>query len=157
MPPALRIESLWKCYVAGVRGCSARAWVLRDLSVHVETGERVAIVGGAGAGKSTLAACILGLRRADLGRIEVSDAVEIFDVPDVVTCVRSDVTPVRGELAGSLLASPHPHLPISTVLYLTRDAASVPRWVERVLLLRDGRLHDTAFEPVRRVAERAIR
>ena len=41
MPLALRIENLWKSYAAGVRGCSARVWVLRGCTLHVELGERV--------------------------------------------------------------------------------------------------------------------
>jgi predicted ABC-type transport system involved in lysophospholipase L1 biosynthesis ATPase subunit len=51
MPRALRVESLWKCYAAGVRGCSARIWVLRGLHLSVVVGDRVDILGGAASGK----------------------------------------------------------------------------------------------------------
>ena len=70
MPPALRVESLWKCYAAGVRGCSARAWVLRGLSITVQPGERIAIVGDAGSGKTTLVECMLGRREPTAGVID---------------------------------------------------------------------------------------
>ncbi|HET9683038.1 MAG TPA: ATP-binding cassette domain-containing protein [Gemmatimonadaceae bacterium] len=165
MPPALRIESLWKCYVAGVRGCSARTWVLRGLSLHVEQGERVAIVGSAGAGKSTLAACILGLRRPDFGRIEISEAVDVVDVHTVGMPQRTDVG-MSGSPAASLAgvpsgahlpASPHSHLPTAASLHLARDATQLPGSIDRVLVLRDGRLHDVSLAHVRRVAERALR
>ena len=51
MPLALRVENLWKSYAAGVRGCSVRVWALRGCTLHLEFGERVAVVGARGAGK----------------------------------------------------------------------------------------------------------
>jgi ABC-type bacteriocin/lantibiotic exporter with double-glycine peptidase domain len=136
MPPALRIDSLWKCYAAGVRGCSVRLWVLRGLCLTVHAGERVAIVGAAGAGKSTLAACILGLRTADFGQVEVAGALEIIREQDVGRAIDSAA---RG-----------------TVLALARDAEPVRDWADRLLLLRDGELHTTTLHQARRVAERSI-
>jgi len=133
MPPALRIDSLWKCYAAGVRGCSARVWVLRGLCLTVHAGERVAIVGGAGAGKSTLAACILGVRTPDFGRVEVAEGLEIIREQDV------------GRAAGSVGRG--------TMLALARDAERVRDWADRLLLLRDGELHATTLHQARRVAE----
>src|SRR5438105_2650657 len=71
MPLALRIDNLWKCYSAGVRGCSARVWALRGCSLAVHAGECVAIVGAAGSGKTTLVACIRGERKPDAGHLEL--------------------------------------------------------------------------------------
>lgn len=133
MPPALRIEALWKCYAAGVRGCSARLWVLRGVNLTVHDGERVAILGGASSGKRTLADCILGLRAPTAGLIEVTDQLEIVRDPDI----RSS----RGRAA----------------LVFARDIGNLRGWADRVLLLRDGRLHATALQPARRVAERDAR
>jgi len=45
--------------------------VLRDLSLTVHAGERVALVGPNGGGKSTLAKIMVGLLRADHGRVEL--------------------------------------------------------------------------------------
>jgi ABC-type glutathione transport system ATPase component len=132
MPPALRIESLWKCYAAGVRGCSARIWVLRGLHLTVEAGEHVAVLGGAGAGKRTLADCIIGLRAPTAGLIEVTDRLEII--------LGAEVRSSRGRGA----------------LVLARDMGTLRTWADRVLLLRDGRLHATALQPARRVAERGV-
>jgi len=134
MPVVLRVDSLWKCYVAGVRGCSARAWVLRGASLHVHAGERIAIVGGAGTGKSTLAACILGHRHPDVGVVELSGPLGVCDGTGTI---RSD-----GEVATIVLA---------------RNLGSLRGWADRVLLLRDGRLHATALQGARRVAERMLR
>lgn len=141
MPPALRIESLWKCYVAGVHRCSARVWVLRGLSLTVQAGERVAIVGAQGAGKSTLVQCIRGLRLPTAGKIEIVGALEIVDHPDA------------GRSGPPLLASRPPDLPAS--LMFARHADTLPGWLDRLYLLRDGRLHLTGFQPARRVAERS--
>jgi ABC-type multidrug transport system ATPase subunit len=130
MPRALRVESLWKCYAAGVRGCSARIWVLRGLHLTVDVGERVAILGGAASGKNTLADCILGLRAPTAGLIEVTDRLEIVRRPDA--------------------RLPRAH----TALVFARDIGNLRSWADRVLLLRDGRVHPTALRPACRVAER---
>jgi ABC-type sugar transport system ATPase subunit len=129
MPPALRVEFLWKCYAAGVRGCSARVWVLRGLHLTVHAGERVAILGGAGSGKRTLADCILGFRAPTAGLIDLAGPLEIVRAPGPE-------------------AAPAP-----TVLVFARDIGNLRAWADRVLLLRDGRLHSTALRPARRVAE----
>lgn len=141
MPPALRVHSLWKCYAAGVRGCSARVWVLRGVSFAIETGECVAIVGAPGSGKSTLGDCILGRRAPTAGCIEIEDAVEIVDLHglgrarDQGPTFRPSVDPPR------------------TMLVFARSVGAVSGWADRVLMLRDGALCPVALQAVRRVAE----
>jgi ABC-type dipeptide/oligopeptide/nickel transport system ATPase component len=141
MPLALRVESLWKSYIAGVRGCSARVRVLCGLSLTIEYGERVAIVGAAGAGKSTLAGCILGLRRPDAG---------VVDAPALVT---GDLAIVG---ASRFLAPPDARrIAAASMLLFVPEWTFHRSWFDRVLLLRDGQLHRLDDEePVRRVAER---
>jgi len=136
MPPALRIDSLWKCYAAGIRGCSARVWVLRDLCLTVHAGERVAIVGGAGAGKSTLAACILGLRVPDFGRVEIAGELEIIREQDLA---RAKCRSGR-----------------ASVVALARGADQVRDWADHLMLLRDGHLYDATLQQARRVAECSV-
>jgi len=146
MPPAIRVESLWKCYSAGVRGCSARAWVLRGLTLGVASGEQVAIVGAPGSGKTTLAQCILGLRAPTAGRIEIVGAVRIVETPDVG---RSGCRDSR---------SRHPDLrprDLPTSIVFTRHPDLLPGWFDRLFLLRDGRLHALGLQSARRVAERS--
>src|SRR5688500_14102345 len=63
------VSGLNKSYVVG----DQRIHVLRDLSLDVDTGEMVAIVGASGVGKSTLLHLMGGLDRADSGTIRVAD------------------------------------------------------------------------------------
>ena len=56
-----------------------RAPALRDLSLHIEPGETVAIVGPNGAGKSTLAQLLMRLHECSQGRVRV-DGVDIATV-----------------------------------------------------------------------------
>jgi hypothetical protein len=155
MPPVLRIENLWKSYSAGVLGCSARVWVLRGCSLHVDRGERVAIVGARGSGKTTLLQCITGMRRADAGRIDVALPFRcvFLTLHDQVDSPERMAGPVLALLDGA--HSPMPRGWQGSVLVAARDAASVNGLVDRVMLLREGRLEPMTRIAVRRVAERS--
>ncbi|MBM3765519.1 MAG: ABC transporter ATP-binding protein [Acidobacteria bacterium] len=66
MPPsAVRTEGLTKSYRSGDEILT----VFQDLNLQVEQGERVALVGASGAGKSSLLHCLGGLDRPSSGRI----------------------------------------------------------------------------------------
>ena len=72
----VEVEGLDKAYA----GAAARIEVLRGLSLRVEPGEMVAIVGASGVGKSTLLHVLGGLDRADAGTITVAgDALTALD------------------------------------------------------------------------------
>lgn len=139
MAATLEVRDLWKGYAAGVRGCSARVWVLRGLSLVVQRGECVAVIGARAAGKTTLAQCLCGLRRPDAGLIVYADA-----------CL---VPPVRIMDVHESYGDPH-----ATSAVLLVDAADeLTGGVDRVLVLREGRL--VPFEAgsrARRVAESAV-
>jgi putative ABC transport system ATP-binding protein len=67
MTAVVAIENLTKGYVRGKQ----RVEVLRDLSLQIEQGEFVAIMGPSGSGKSTLLNLIGGLDRPDRGQVRV--------------------------------------------------------------------------------------
>ncbi|MCA1816757.1 MAG: LPS export ABC transporter ATP-binding protein [Acidobacteria bacterium] len=64
-PAALAASGLVKAY--------ARRRVVDDVSVHVEPGEVVGLLGANGAGKTTTFYMIIGLERPDAGRIRLGD------------------------------------------------------------------------------------
>ena len=67
--PLVSVESLNKFYEVGTQ----RIHVLRDLSLAVEPGEMLAIVGASGVGKSTLLHALGGLDRIESGAIRIRD------------------------------------------------------------------------------------
>jgi lipoprotein-releasing system ATP-binding protein len=75
--PFVEVTALNKRYQVG----SQEIHVLRDLSLVVERGEMVAIVGASGVGKSTLLHLIGGLDRIDSGRV-VIDGQDIGAMSD---------------------------------------------------------------------------
>ncbi|MHA6533192.1 ABC transporter ATP-binding protein [Paenibacillus sp. BAC0078] len=75
--PILRMENLKKYYGKGTQKVKA----LDDVSLSVEKGEFVAIVGTSGSGKSTLLHMLGGLDRATEGKVFV-DGNDIFTMSD---------------------------------------------------------------------------
>jgi len=62
----LRVDKLWAGYGSG----AGMVTVLRDISLTVESGEIVALLGSNGAGKSTLINTVTGILKPASGRIE---------------------------------------------------------------------------------------
>ena len=155
MSNAIVVRNLWKSYSAGVRGCSARVWVLRGCSLLVQQGERVGVVGARASGKSTLLQCLAGDRRPDAGHVEVAASIrrpplgisgpEVFSgrrTPNELWLLDDDEHAfLHTCVAGSLIV-------------FTGDAARVSSGVDRLLLLRDGHLTPITRLVARRVAER---
>lgn len=52
--------------------------ILHDISLRIEPGERVALVGASGAGKTTLAALICGIHQPDAGTIQVGGEIALI-------------------------------------------------------------------------------
>lgn len=65
----IRFENVSKCFAADGREVEA----LKDVSLHIEKGKIVGIIGFSGAGKSTLVRCINLLERPTEGKIYIGD------------------------------------------------------------------------------------
>lgn len=53
----------------------ARRLLTVDVRLHLEQGERLALFGASGAGKSTVLSCLAGIENPDAGRIQFGDTV----------------------------------------------------------------------------------
>ena len=142
MSVVLEVHDLWKTYLVGIHGCSARVSVLCGVDLQVARGERVGILGRAASGKTTLLHCLAGLRRPDKGVIRLhddgADSLALLDEGQPVGA------PARAGAAATLIAG--------------RELASLRECVDRVVVLRDGRIQPLdppaiALKMRRRVAE----
>ena len=93
--------------------------VLRDIDLHVKTGERIVICGPSGSGKSTLIRCVNRLEEHQQGRLVV-DGVELGDDVRVVDDVRKKVGMVFQQF------NLFPHLTVLENLTLS------PTWVGKM-------------------------
>jgi len=109
--------------------------VLRDIDLHVGTGERIVVCGPSGSGKSTLIRCINRLEEHQQGRLVV-DGVEISDDLKAIDDVRKKVGMVFQQF------NLFPHLTVLENLTLS------PMWVGR---MPKKEAEEKAMEQLRRV------
>lgn len=77
--PGIRLRGRIEAEDVSFRYDPREPWVVREVSVKIEPGQKVAIVGRSGAGKSTLARLLLGLYRPEKGRITF-DGVDLAEL-----------------------------------------------------------------------------
>lgn len=103
--------------------------VLNDVSLSVESGEVVSLVGQSGAGKTTVLRCITGLEKCDRGNISINDKF-ICKTENAITtyATKNELAIIRHEL-GMVFQSYHlfPHMTVleNVTLALT-DVYKVP-------------------------------
>ena len=84
-PGEIRFENVWFAYGGGTDGDASGTgsepnWVIRDVSFTVAPGEKLAIVGHTGAGKTTVINLLMRFYEPQRGRILV-DGIPITDLP----------------------------------------------------------------------------
>jgi peptide/nickel transport system ATP-binding protein len=112
------------------RGTGRRVPALDGVDLEVAAGETVGLVGGSGAGKSTVARAVVGLVRPDAGRI-------LLDGADIATMSRAELRTRRREMH-LVFQDPYASLP---------PAMPVGRIVAEPLVIhrlgdRERRVHD---------------
>jgi len=122
--PFLTATDVDKSYTVG----TTKLPVLRQLSLSVEKGEMVAIVGASGVGKSTLLHVLGGLDTIDAGSVAIADA-------DIVRMRSADLTAFRNKHVGFVFQFHH-LLPEFTAL---ENAGMPMRIARRTSEERDGR------------------
>ncbi|MDR0786933.1 MAG: ABC transporter ATP-binding protein [Gemmatimonadota bacterium] len=79
--PVLEVRDLSKAY--------RRRPILRGVSLTVQPGEAVAVIGGNGAGKSTFLGCLTGERLPDSGTVRIAGADPFADLTAVAAALGS--------------------------------------------------------------------
>ena len=74
----LEIKNIFKTFNAGTIN---EKKALRDLSLHLQPGDFVTVIGGNGAGKSTMLNCVTGVYPVDEGQILI-DGVDVTNLPE---------------------------------------------------------------------------
>lgn len=127
--PAVSAESLHRFYHAGDEETQA----LRGVSVTLEPGEFVAVVGPSGSGKSTLLSCLAGLDDPDGGTVRL-DGVRMSRQPEATRArMRARLVGVLNQ-SGNLLAN----LTVVHNIGLARRLARLPSREPHALLAALG-------------------
>jgi ABC-type lipoprotein export system ATPase subunit len=106
LAPVFRLEQVSKSFAAGERTGSVA--VLQDLTLEIEAGESVAIIGPSGSGKSTLLNIIGTLDQPSSGRVWLAGQ-------DLSTLKEAELAAVRNRQLGFIFQAHH-LLPQCTVL-----------------------------------------
>ena len=96
--PALAVRGL----VAGFGNGRDRHRVVHGMDLEIASGECVALIGMSGAGKSTIARCLLGLHEPEAGTVEVGEIGLAPRVRDRPAAVRRSIQFVPQDPQGSL-------------------------------------------------------
>ena len=95
-PGEIRFEGVWFAYTGrSEEGSLAEEWVIRDLSFSAAPGEKIAIVGHTGAGKTTIVNLLMRFYEPQRGRILVdgvpTDSIRIADLRARIGLVLQDI------------------------------------------------------------------
>ncbi len=85
--------------------------VLKNVSLHISQGERIAIIGPVGSGKTTLGKLILGLYEPTEGMVAMDGTdirqIDPSELRQFIGCVPQDVTLFRGTVRDNIILGTH--------------------------------------------------
>jgi branched-chain amino acid transport system ATP-binding protein len=124
--------------ITGLHASHGATRALRDVSLGVEAGQVLALVGANGAGKTTLLHCIAGLHQPDRGRIKLHDG-EITGLPAHVVARRGlCLVPAGRQLFADLSVADNLRVGLHGLgLTGTAEAARTDRVYELFPILRE--------------------
>jgi branched-chain amino acid transport system ATP-binding protein len=99
--------------VEGIRAGYGDVTVLRDVAMHVDEGEIVALLGLNGAGKTTLLRVITGMLRPQAGEVVFSDQVITGKAPHEIVRMRVGMVPEGKQLWPQMTVDDHLQVALS--------------------------------------------
>lgn len=147
--PAIEARSLYRFFHAG----DDEVLALRGVSLHVNEGEIIAVVGPSGSGKSTLLACLAGLDDPDGGQVRIGGHV-------MTRRAEPERAALRGRAVGVLLQSDNliSHLDIdANITIAQRLGAGIDRKRHEQLLERVGLVTRRSALPAQLSGGEAVR
>jgi ATP-binding cassette, subfamily B, bacterial PglK len=106
--------------------------VISNVSMVVEPGQSVALIGASGAGKSTLASLILGLLEPTQGQITLNGLAPreyVVSNPGAVSLVEQSTSLVRGSIASNVALGCDRDSIDNEILNWALEAAELSEWV----------------------------
>jgi putative ABC transport system ATP-binding protein len=124
--PVIEARALHRFYRTGAQETLA----LRGVSLSVDRGELVAVLGPSGSGKSTLVACLAGLDEPDGGTVEIAGRAMSHQSEQVRTRIRAAAIGMVFQSANLI-----EHLTVVQNVALVQSLAAAWRRADRVALL----------------------